>query len=924
MKQPDGKDANERIAPPQPVSILRRSSTGASKHSGPIDSEHDASDRIMSNSNSFHGIDANNDRVSPGSNIAPCMDANELADRLLNFNKSASTAGNNDSSGNQTQHNMRGHRPPPPPPPPRPSSSGKQRVEVISPSAKGQEQRHNSDSGSWCDATEEEYVRRMARIKLDQSDSTQGTASSELQNREKMNNKSAHSFTPPPKNQPHPSSTKNDEFKLNFNESSMSVNSNKFNSSSMSVNSNKSSSFTPRPVRVSQFEDTWAANLNHNEEPSTPISKPKTTMTFSISSPVTAPSSVSSAPHSVVVLSSPQNTDKRGRCKLHPQHKLYKKKLLGGYEFISNCPVCVATLRGRNQTRSGDYNPASAKSSSAKTSGRSSSSRERERSKSADRMPVVPSLEEDDGNNDFYTSKRPHSSGPGRMRRRAKSAEQQRHLSSSRERRRRTRSRDMDRDLDLHASNSSSDKLPRAPSRERRRRTQTRSREKDRDLHASNSSCNSSSLGKSLNALESFRDKLPRAPSRGTRRRTRTRSPDNRGKSQANSLENIHDKLSTHTPPSVSSREGNSRRRRSRSREERRSPDEEFIRGTMLMKGWSPSTKNLEKGLRELEKGKRGDRTPKMSLSYDETTNRKTKNLGSNPFVRQTDDVNFDKKTGRCKKHPSIILAKKSTFRSGSWEIIKKNGCPFCAEAMVDSVLNEVEQYFDEDTKTKMERLLKGGRDNSGEGSSSSQPPRRSRKVDARKTSSSRGGNSTPSNEHIIESIPPEGVQGRKVSKLPYTTPIGEAGWYTGEVDSEGIPHGYGRMRFRTGHSYEGEWNHGYSETHMDNLNRIKSGFGSNKAAWNQSGSAPSVRKAAASSKVGGVKSPDSAYYQQQSSHQGYSPAQIQQAQLQQVQMQQWASMSPQERQIAMTQWYASNGISPQSGYQMQQGYPPL
>eukprot|EP00984_Skeletonema_dohrnii_P013159 scaffold5435_cov78-Skeletonema_dohrnii-CCMP3373.AAC.1 len=53
--------------------------------------------------------------------------------------------------------------------------------------------------------------------------------------------------------------------------------------------------------------------------------------------------------------------------------------------------------------------------------------------------------------------------------------------------------------------------------------------------------------------------------------------------------------------------------------------------------------------------------------------------------------------------------------------------------------------------------------------------------------------------------------------------------------------------------------------------------------------------------------------------------AQMQQAQMQQAQLQQqqahmqqtWANMSPQERQIAMTQWYAS------VGYQMH-GYPPI
>jgi len=882
MKQLDNKDAAKTARPlPQPVSILRRSSTGASKNSAvaslnPIDSEYDASDRTPNN-NSFDGDD-NNYRVSHVSNFAPITDANELADRLINFKKSvgASAAGNNDK-GNQS-NSMRGHpRPPPPPPPPRPSSSGQPRSEVMNPPAKdqGQQRRRRSSEGSlWSDATEDEYVRRMARIQLEQSDrSVQGNASSEysseLQNREK--NTSSQSFSPPSKNPPPPpSSAKNDETRFNdssmsannnnfysyddsydeidesymsvnsrVNESSMSVNSNKFNSSSMSVNSNKSP-LIPRPVRVSQFED--------NDEPGTPTSKPKTAMAISLSSPqlpitknIATPSDESSAHHS-----SPQNCDKRGRCKLHPQYKLYKKKLLGGYEFISNCPVCVAKSRGSNRTKSGDYSTASAKSPSAKMSGRNSRSRERARSKSADRIPNVPNLDyEDDDNNDYDTSKRPHSSGPGRMRTRAKSVEQRR-LSHS---------------------------------QERLRRTRTLSRDKDRELRASNGS--SSSRGKKvINALENIRDRFP-------------------------------------TPSSVTSainsqHEGNLRQRRSRSREERRLPDDE--RGTLLLKGWSPSTKNLEKGIRALqqrESGSSKDKPPRMSASYDETTSRKKKNMASNPFVRQTDVVHFDKKTGRCKKHPSIILAKKSTFRSGSWEIIKKNGCPLCSEARVDSDLDELGQGFDEDTKKKMEILLKGGRD---DGSFYSNP--------------------TLSNQQIIDSIPPEGLRGRKVSKLHYTTPLGETGWYTGEVDSEGIPHGHGRMRFKTGHSYEGEWNHGYSEVHMDNLNRIKSGFGSNKAAWKQSEIAPSVRKAAA---AGGVKTPDAAklmstsgamyQYQQRSPHQGYSPAQMQQAQLQQAAMVSqaaWANMSPQERQMAMTQWYASNGMSPvHSDYQMQ-GYPPI
>ena len=178
---------------------------------------------------------------------------------------------------------------------------------------------------------------------------------------------------------------------------------------------------------------------------------------------------------------------------------------------------------------------------------------------------------------------------------------------------------------------------------------------------------------------------------------------------------------------------------------------------------------------------------------------------------------------------------------------------------------------------------------------------------------------------------------------------MGETGWYTGEVDLEGKPHGHGRMRYKTGHSYEGEWIHGYGEVHMENLNRMKAGFGTNKAAWKKSEMAPSVRKATTpdASKASSPSARHHYQQQQSSNNQGYLSAQMQQqahiqqvqmqhaqlqhaqmqqqqAQLHQAQMQQWASMSPQERQMAMNQWYASVGMPTQPGGYQMQGYPPM
>lgn len=72
------------------------------------------------------------------------------------------------------------------------------------------------------------------------------------------------------------------------------------------------------------------------------------------------------------------------------------------------------------------------------------------------------------------------------------------------------------------------------------------------------------------------------------------------------------------------------------------------------------------------------------------------------------------------------------------------------------------------------------------------------------------------------------------VSKMPYKTPWGQAGWYSGEVDNFGVPNGEGRMRFKSGEQHAGEWSNGYSEQHMENSIRMKRGFGTNVAPWKE------------------------------------------------------------------------------------------
>jgi len=71
-----------------------------------------------------------------------------------------------------------------------------------------------------------------------------------------------------------------------------------------------------------------------------------------------------------------------------------------------------------------------------------------------------------------------------------------------------------------------------------------------------------------------------------------------------------------------------------------------------------------------------------------------------------------------------------------------------------------------------------------------------------------------------------------RVSRMPYTTPSGESGWYTGTVNDSGQPQGKGRLRCKTGNKVDGQWENGYSSEFMEREGRMKSGFGTNVAAW--------------------------------------------------------------------------------------------
>ncbi|KAL3759993.1 hypothetical protein ACHAWU_000616 [Discostella pseudostelligera] len=65
-------------------------------------------------------------------------------------------------------------------------------------------------------------------------------------------------------------------------------------------------------------------------------------------------------------------------------------------------------------------------------------------------------------------------------------------------------------------------------------------------------------------------------------------------------------------------------------------------------------------------------------------------------------------------------------------------------------------------------------------------------------------GNDNKSNKLLNKNTCP-----KKVSKMAYTDPFGDAGLYTGEVDEESRPHGKGKMKYDNGIYFEGNWVYG-------------------------------------------------------------------------------------------------------------------
>mmetsp|Transcript_5464 Transcript_5464/g.12453 ORF Transcript_5464/g.12453 Transcript_5464/m.12453 type:complete len:1300 (-) Transcript_5464:205-4104(-) len=623
-------------------------------------------------------------------------------------------------------------------------------------------------------------------------------------------------------------------------------NNHEFNSSSVSISI---TNFTPRPVRVTQFEDDTS-----NDPTSTPkgtrsmAMATKTTTTDFVSSirqspldndkgviihsinsmntPVETPSDIShyktpSSSNRASVESLPDNVDRKGRCNRHPKVKLFKKKMLGGYEQIcEKCPNCLEEAPYESLWR------LRAKVKRGSQQGSSQQQGQRE----LNVLGHSKELDSSSSSNDRGAT--PERSGSFRSRGRA--------LSRSKERPKERKSRSKERGR----VNESGASLLFVPSLQGKQKedgivTKKFARGRIRSPPPPPPRRQGSGGLHDLPPPPLFQDSLhsQHAPPGGCRRKSSDKKSSTErmrslsvGRTSMSMLRNRAVSESSDISPSTEDKPSafeskslfdkginklsslhNRARSSSRSRSRKRAPAS------------SASVSAQESLASSCQRFDRIEGVGALSISDNGLTisPRTTKKSVAAP-VLSSHKHKFDKKSGRCKNHPSIVLAQKSKFSKG-WDIVR-DVCPLCNESKTNSGGGDDDQ-FSEISKKKMNALLR----KSSDGAQSFDMPSSDITDTPSRHNSSFHKKNQESGDHA-----PGGTPAARVSRMPYTTPLGESGWYTGEVNQSGKPDGQGRMRSKTGNQTEGEWSNGYSVEFLERKGRMKSGFGTNVAKWKQ------------------------------------------------------------------------------------------
>ena len=169
---------------------------------------------------------------------------------------------------------------------------------------------------------------------------------------------------------------------------------------------------------------------------------------------------------------------------------------------------------------------------------------------------------------------------------------------------------------------------------------------------------------------------------------------------------------------------------------------------------------------------------------------------------------------GRCVRHPSVIVARRKPFGRG-WQKLP-GGCRECSDGEKGGGGRGSDGRGADDDS--------GGGSDGGNGNGRVGGLRSSLTGLGGKSYSSRSGprGRDGEKEPLTPSSKTDAGSLAHVHRMPYKTPWGEEGVYTGQVTRGGVPHGTGKMRFDDGGKHVGRWSRGYSEVYLREHN---SGF---------------------------------------------------------------------------------------------------
>mmetsp|Transcript_16358 Transcript_16358/g.35411 ORF Transcript_16358/g.35411 Transcript_16358/m.35411 type:complete len:699 (+) Transcript_16358:98-2194(+) len=197
--------------------------------------------------------------------------------------------------------------------------------------------------------------------------------------------------------------------------------------------------------------------------------------------------------------------------------------------------------------------------------------------------------------------------------------------------------------------------------------------------------------------------------------------------------------------------------------------------------------------------------------------------VAGNMMPSSSRKAKFDK-YGRCLQHPSGVMSKKNT--SDEEYILVRDECRQCVQECSHDSSNWGEDCIRAaGNKVEVAKSKPGSKITPTNNCAHNLTD-----VDERdpRIRSIFGENHSSSQTQVVKSSDSRDKTSR-VSTMPYSALWGRSGWYSGDVNEDGIPHGIGMMRFKNGDKCDGKWTTGYPDMFLANGYRTKRVYSKNR-----------------------------------------------------------------------------------------------